>query len=176
MLAILLVPGSSWAGKKSPERPPLPREHTHPSGAFTFRTPEGWAVTTPPSSPETLEAWGGDLGVRFVYRPGESGYDSLHVACMLERLADPMAMEPRVDYEYDFVGSLVGNRRALDSAFAVLYDRPIRGHRAWRQRNVTIVGAGQSLCVVSYAPMAVWKKSPEARALMNAVLGSVTFH
>jgi hypothetical protein len=116
------------------------------------------------------------MGVRFVFRPEESGYDSLHVTCMLERLAAPMDTDPRVLYEYDFVEGLLGDRRVLDSAFAVSYDRPVRGHRQWRQRNVTVVGGGQSLCLVAYVPLEIWKRSSEARNLMNAVLGSITFH
>jgi hypothetical protein len=37
------------------------------------------------------------------------------------------------------------------------------------------VGLGESICLISYAPMPVWKKSKEARALLDAVLSSVTF-
>ena len=40
---------------------------------------------------------------------------------------------------------------------------------------MTVVGGGHSLCAVSYAPAPVWKKSKEARALLDAILGSVTF-
>ena len=43
------------------------------------------------------------------------------------------------------------------------------------QRNITIVGAGQTLCIMTYAPALVWKKSEEARALLDAVVGSITF-
>ena len=46
-------------------------------------------------------------------------------------------VHPQVDYEYDFVGGAVGERRALDSAFVVHYDEPVEGQRDWRQRNVT---------------------------------------
>ena len=160
------------AGKKEP--PSLSQEFSHPSGAFSFRTPESWVLKTP--GPDTLEAWGQGMGVRFVFRKEESGFDSLHVTCMLERLAEPMQTEPRVIYEYDFVEGLLGERRVLDSAFAVSYDRPVRGHRQWRQRNVTVVGAGQSLCLVAYVPLETWKRSSQARDLLNAVLASVTFH
>jgi hypothetical protein len=149
-------------------------EHAHPSGAFSFRTPAGWTVTPVPGRPEALEAWAGALGVRFVYQPGEVGLDSLHVTCMLERLAPPMDMEPRVRYEYDFVGGPFGDARALDSAFAVNYDKAIQGHRTWRQRALTVVGAGHSLCLASYVPAAVWKSSLDARAAADAVLSSVT--
>jgi hypothetical protein len=180
LLAAALVSGGPLpldAGKPAKvEPPPLTQDHEHPSGAFSFRTPEGWSLQPSRVSPEILDVTAGDVLVRFLYRPGETGYDSLHVTCMLERLAPPMDTAPEVSYEYDFVGGVVADRRALDSAFVVKYDNPIRGHRAWRQRNVTIVGGGHSLCVITYAPVAVWKKSPQARATVNAILQSLTFH
>jgi hypothetical protein len=113
--------------------------------------------------------------MRLVERSGEQGLDSFHADCMLERLAPPMDTEPQVKYEYDFVGGMIGQQRALDSAFAVAYDKDVRGHRLWRQRNISLVGLGRSLCVVGYAPAAVWKgKASAARILMDAVLSSVT--
>jgi len=172
VLASLAPPAA--AGKRVPP-PPLPAQHRHPSGGFAFRTPEAWTVDSPPENPETLNAAGDGVVVRFVYRDGESGYDSLHGACMLERLAGAMDMDPVVRYEYDFVGGVIGDRRALDSAFVVTYDKPILGQRQWRQRNVTIVGNGSSLCAITYAPLPLWKKSAPTRALLDAVLGSVTF-
>jgi hypothetical protein len=177
VVALLLVlwAGLAAAGQKTEPPPPLPVEHTHPSGAFVFRTPEGWTLTRPPDRPETLEVWSGDLGLRFVFREGEAGYDSLHATCMLERLAAPMETEPRTRYEYDFVGGAFGSRRALDSAFVVRYDRDVRGHRAWRQRTLTVVGGGQSLCAITYAPEDVWRKSARARATLEGVLASVVF-
>jgi len=174
VLLVAVAPTAAVAGKR-PSPPPLPTEFRHPSGAFTFRTPEGWKVETPPENPETLNAGGDGVLVRFIYRAGESGYDSLHGACMLERLAPAMDMEPVVQYEYDFVGGVIANRRALDSAFVVRYDKPVLGSREWRQRNVTIVGNGDSLCAITYAPLPLWKKSAQIRALLDAVLGSVTF-
>src|SRR5256885_17201676 len=84
-------------------------------------------------------------------------------------------MAPVVRYEYDYVGGVVANRRALDSAFVVSYDQPLLGQRQWRQRNVTIVGNGDSLCAITYAPLALWEKSAPTRALLDAALGSVTF-
>ena len=176
-LAAWTLAGPAWAGKKTAVAPPpLVAEHAHPSGAFRFRTPEGWTVAAVPGRPEAIEAWGGPLGVRFVYQPGESGLDGLHVECMLERLAPPMEMEPRVKYEYEFLGGPIGNARALDSAFAVQYDKGIQGHRSWRQRALTVVGGGHSLCLASYVPADVWKRSPEARATADAVLASVTLN
>jgi hypothetical protein len=154
----------------------LVTEHSSPSGAFTFRTPADWAVENSASQPETINAKGGGVRVRFVHLPGDYGYDSLHGACMLERLAPPAETSPVVKYEYDFVGGPVGgDRRALDSAFTVRYDNAIDGQKEWRQRNVTVVGGGHSLCAVSYAPAPLWKKSKETRALLDSILASVTF-
>lgn len=176
LLAASLWPAAAWAGKKPrPDPPSLTQEHRHPSGAFSFRTPDGWRIAASAVNPDILETGGEDLMVRFLFRTSQDGLDTVHVDCMLERLAGPMATEPQVKYEYDFRGRIFGDRGALDSAFVVRYDAPIQGHRDWRQRNLTIVGAGQTLCVMTYAPAALWKKSMETRALLDAVVGSVTF-
>jgi hypothetical protein len=177
LVAVALCPEAVLAGSKPAAAPPpvLSVEHLHPSGAFLFRTPDDWKVQPSQANPQAIEAWGGDLGLRFVYRAGEAGYDSLHADCMLERLAGPMDTEAHIKYEYEFVGGVVGNRRALDSAFVVRYDAPRHGHREWRQRTVTVVGQGESLCVISYVPRALWKSSYPARAVVDSVLGSVTF-
>ena len=171
--AVALPVGVASAARKPPPPPPLPLEHTHASGAFTFRTPEGW-ILTPGHRPEILDVWSGELGVRFLFREEESGFDTLHETCKLERLADAMDTFPQVKYEYEYVGGPFGDRRALDSAFAVTYDKPVKGHRVWRQRTLTVVGAGQSLCAMSYAPASAWK-SAMTRATLDAVLASVTF-
>jgi hypothetical protein len=176
VLATLLLAGASassaLAGKKKAAPPDLPLLHRHPSGKFTFRTPRDWTVGTSLASPETLEVRGDDLLVKFIFREGEVGLDSLHVTCIDERLAGPMETEPGVKYEYDFLSGTVAGLELLDSAFLVRYDKEIGGHREWRQRNVTLVGAGVSLCAISYAPAARWKKSAETRALLDAVLES----
>jgi hypothetical protein len=57
----------------------------------------------------------------------------------------------------------------------VLYDEAILGEREFRQRNMTIVGGGQSLCIVVFVPSKLWKKSKPARALADAVVKSVEF-
>jgi hypothetical protein len=80
-----------------------------------------------------------------------------------------------VDYEHDFVGGVLGERRALDSAFVVHYDEPVEGHRDWRQWNLTVIGQGESVCVVAYAPQPVWKKSKSARGLLTSVVKSIRF-
>lgn len=171
-LAIFLSPVLGVAGGKGVPAPVLTEEHRHPSGHVSFMTPSDWDVTVQDSS--RVDAWGPDVGLRLVERSGEQGLDSFHVDCMMERLAPPMETEPQVAYEYDFVGGVVAGQRALDSAFAVRYDKEVRGHRQWRQRNVSLVGSGRSLCVVAYAPSAQWKKSSASRAVLDAVLSSVT--
>ncbi len=123
--------------------------------------------------PEIVEARGKELIVRFVHRNRDTGYDGLHVDCMLERLTEAMNMEPQVKYEYDFLSGEQGPHRFLDSAFTVRYDAPVRGHRDWRQRNLTIVGGGQSLCVITYSRLPVWKKSTDARAILDTIVRSV---
>lgn len=173
-LVLLAAPGGV-AGKEPPATPDLPSEHSNSSKTLAFRTPAGWVVEAGSGQPEVTEARGDGLIVRIVRREGELGLDSLHVECMLVRLAGAMDTFPQVDYEYDFVGGAVGERRALDSAFVVHYDQPIEGHRDWRQRNLTVIGGGESVCVVAYAPLPVWKKSKPARNLLTAVVESIRF-
>lgn len=175
MLRTALVLGALLAvGAQKGPPPALPAEHVHPSGRFTFRTPADWRVAGSTDHPGAIEVSdGGELLVRFLYAAGEQGYDTLHVSCMLERFTPENQQHPRVEYEYDFLSGMYGEMRVLDSAFVVRYDEPILGHARWRQRNVTLVGEGMSLCAISYAPEAVWKKQPEARALLDAVLTSV---
>jgi len=170
LVAALALPAST-AEKKAPT---LPAEHVHPSGAFSFRTPAGWTSKMLQDKSDVLEASGDGLLVRFYFRPQEIGLDSLHVMCMDMRLLGPMETSPQVKYEHDFVGGALGERKLLDSAFEVRYDREVNGASDWRQRNVTIVGLGTSLCASSHAPRARWKKS-ETRALLDAVLASVRF-
>lgn len=164
------------AGDRRPVEPPvLASEHTHPSKAFTFRVPEGWTVGPVEGNPQVLQATDGTLGVRFLHYGSEAGFESLHIACMQERIGSAMEAAPRLRYEYDFVWGHLGERRILDSAFVVTYDRPQRGHRAWRQRNLTVAGGGQSLCVMADAPAEAWKKSTASRAALEAIVGSVAF-
>lgn len=171
-LLALLSAASAWAGKKPP---PPALQHVHPSGAFSILTPEDWAVAPANDRPDAWDASRPPLLVRFLYSQGEAGFDSLHVDCMLVRLAHAMAQSPQVKYEYDFLSGTVGDRRVLDSAFLVRYDAPILGHVEWRQRNVTLVGAGESLCVIAYAPRALWKKDKAVRRTLDDIVRSVTF-
>jgi hypothetical protein len=175
LACLLLLPAQSGAGKKDLPAPSLTQEHSNPARTFFFRTPAGWTVSASEGGPEITEARGDGLVLRFVRREGELGLDSLHVECMLVRLAGLMDASPRVDYEYDFVGRNVDDRRALDSAFKVSYDAPIDGHQEWRQWNLTVIGQGESLCVIAHAPWKVWKKSKPTRDLLTAVVGSLRF-
>lgn len=175
-VCLLLVPALGSAGQKDAPAPlDLPSEHSNSSKTLTFRTPAGWAVDAGSGMPEVTEARGDGVILRILRREGELGLDSLHVECMLVRLAPPMETFPQVDYEYDFVSGTLGERRALDSAFVVHYDDAIDGHRDWRQRNLTVIGGGESLCIVAYAPASVWKKTKSARNLLTAVVESIRF-
>lgn len=160
---------------KQKPAPPLVSLHQHPSGAFTFRTPEDWKVEPLASDAQALQAMGDGVIVRFIYRSGDVGYDTLHVDCMMQRLAGPFEVSPEIKYEYDFLSGVVGEMRILDSAFVTTYDDPIQGEREWRQRNLTITGAGHSLCAISYVPVKLWKKSKPMRELVDNVVKSVEF-
>ena len=175
LVTFLLLPTLSGARGKEPPPPSLSQEHTNPSKTVSLRTPEGWTVKTTDGQPEVTEARGDGLVVRILRREGELGLDSLHVECMLVRLRGAMDAFPQVDYEYDFVGGEIAQMRALDSAFVVHYDDPVEEHRDWRQRNLTVVGKGQSVCVIAHAPMPLWKKSKSARNLLTAVVESIRF-
>lgn len=163
------------AAGRGEEPAALAARHRNAAETFSLSTPPGWVFDSRAGRPEVTEARGDGLLVRVVRHDTEIGLDSLHVECMLMRLAPPMDTSPQVDYEYDFVGGVLGERRMLDSAFVVHYDEPIDGHRAWRQRNLTVVGQGESLCVVGHAPLAVWKKQKAARNLLNSVIASVRY-
>jgi hypothetical protein len=164
----LLVLGAAQA-----TAPLLNEAHEAFDGALTFKTPAGWVMGKVAGEPNVVEASSGPLRVRFVYTPTENGFDSLHVTCMLERLAGAMDSDPQVSYEYDFLSGEINGYKILDSAFVVAYDAPVQGERVWRQRNLTIVGSGKSLCAISYAPLGVYKKSKTVRDTLEQVLKSV---
>jgi hypothetical protein len=177
LACLLLLPATVGAGKKKDPTAPtsLPSEHWNESRTVGLRTPARWTLRLAPGPPEVLETRGDGLIVRVLRRESEIGLDSLHVECMLVRLAGAMDTFPQVDYEYDFLGGELGSRRALDSVFVVHYDDPVEGYRDWRQRNLTVVGEGESVCVIAYAPTPVWKKSRPARNLLTSVVESIRF-
>jgi hypothetical protein len=174
MLApLLLLPAVLAAGDKDVP-PPLVEEHWNESHTLSFRTPAGWSVSHGTvQGLQLTEARGDGYVFRLLWREGGFGLDALHVECMMVRLASEMETELHVDYEYDFVGGEVGARRVLDSAFVVEYNPPIDGEKKWRQRNLTVVGDKESVCLVTYAPNGVYKKSKAARKLLTSLVESV---
>jgi hypothetical protein len=170
---LFCLPALVFAGEKGGGIPPLTEQHLNAAQTVRFHTPAGWTVTSVPGKPELTEARGSGLILRVLWRPEEVGLDSLHVDCMLVRLAPENQAGPAVDYEYDFVGGMIGTRRALDSAFVTHYDEPLDGVRNWHQRNVSIVGEGESVCVIGYGPLPAAKKSKPLRKLLDAVMTSV---
>jgi len=171
LAAVLSIPVALGAGEKEPS--PLTDEHWNAARTLSFKTPAGWNVSSKPGDLELTEARGDGLIVRILRRPGELGLDSLHVECMLVRLAPPMETHPHVEYDYDFVGGQLAGRRALDSAFVVEYDVPVDGEKKWRQRNLTLVNDNESVCVVTYAPNLVWKENKAARKLLTSIVESL---
>lgn len=153
----------------------LAQEHSIAEGQVSFRTPAGWVVEPLAGRSDAVQATHESLVVRFVFPSGGAGFDGLHVTCMNDGLRSAMEAAPQTRYEYDFLSGTAGKMRSLDSAFVILYDEPISGHREWRQRNLTLVGEGRSLCAIAYAPVAVLRKSKEARAALDAVIDSVRF-
>jgi hypothetical protein len=173
-LGLLMITAASLTTAAAKPAPSLTHEHRLASSTATFRTPDGWVVSVSGTNPEVVNAEGGNVAVRFLRWDSELGLDALHVLCMVERLAEPMAIEPSIRYEYEFVGGEQAERRVLDTAFAVAYSAPVKGSVEWRQRVVTLVGKGEGLCVVSFCPLPLWKKSREARDLLQAVISSVS--
>jgi len=172
LVAVFSCP--AWAGGKTAV-PELTLEHQHPSGSFSFRTPEGWKVQ--PITNDGLEAWGGALGVRFRFELGEQGIDSWHANCIDDGLAPLPQADPGRKFDYEYVGGLFIDRRMLDTAHNTRYDAAVHGHRDWHQRTLTLVGAGQTMCIIAYAPQGAWRsRKSGAKATLDAVVGSVTFH
>ena len=172
---LFLLPTALAAGQKAAV-PALTEEHWNGSKTLRFKTPAGWTVTNTPGNLEQTEARGNGMILRLLRREGELGLDSLHVECMLVRLAGPMETHPHVDYEYDFIGGEIAGRRVLDSAFVVEYDEPKDGDKKWRQRNLTVMGDGESVCIVTYVPNGTWKKYTWARKLLTSLVESVKWH
>lgn len=175
IVVVLALAAFAAQAKEPPPVPALTAEHPDPTGAFTFRTPAQWKLEPVVGEPSAVQAAGDGVMVRFLYQPGDAGYDSLHVTCMLQRLAEAMEMVPQVRYEYDFLSWEMEDYRFLDSAFVVKYDAPVQGSKEWRQRNLTVVGKGHSLCAISYAPVKLYKKSAMTRAVLDGIVKSVVF-
>ncbi|MCU0241513.1 MAG: hypothetical protein MUF51_03715 [Vicinamibacteria bacterium] len=154
---------------------PLTREHEHPSRSFAFKTPEGWSVTPLKGRPASLEVLGKDVRIWLHYQRGDQGLDATHVNCMAERMASAMSVSADVRFEYDFLSGAYDDFRILDSAFTTTYDRPIDGQQKWRQRNLTMVGGGHTLCVIVFTPLPVWKKDKQLRATVDEVIRSLEF-
>jgi hypothetical protein len=154
---------------------PLAQEHWNGSRTLRFKTPEGWLVQNTSGQVELTEARGDGMRLRLLRWPMDMGLDSTHADCMLQRLAGPMETSLDVRYEYDFVGGEIGERRALDSAFVVEYDAVIDGDKKWRQRNLTVVGAGESVCIITYVRNSMFKKSSAMKKFMTSLVEGVTF-
>lgn len=174
ILAALLAlpPAGLTAGEKLVVKP-LAQEHWNGSRTLRFKTPEGWLVQNVSGQVEVTEARGDGMRLRLLRWPIDMGLDSTHAECMLQRLAGPMETSLDVRYEYDFIGGEIGERRMLDSAFVVEYDAVIDGEKKWRQRNLTVVGAGESICIITYVRNGIWKKSTPARQLLTSLAESV---
>jgi hypothetical protein len=168
-----MVSAASAAAKRG--APELERTHEHPSGAFRIKTPMNWNARDLDARPDVWEIAGSGILIRFFYREGEAGFDGLHVACTQDFLLDPMEVDPRMKYEHDFISGSRWDRRYLDSAFVLTYDRPVLGHREWRQWNLTVVGRGQSLCIIVHCPLPTWKKSRHLRDVLDAVIDTIEF-
>jgi hypothetical protein len=170
-MALGLALQPAWAGERTEELV----ERRHPSGAFSFRTPASWTVDALPVRKDVFQVSGPEGIIWFSYRRGDFGYDSLHAMCMTERLAGKEAASPALAFEYDSRESALAGRAALDSAFLVSLPTAIRDQNIWRVRAVTLVGGGESVCVVAFVPATTWKASKQVRRVVDGVVASITF-
>ncbi len=164
---------AAHAAAPAAEPPSLAQEHRLFDGAVFLRAPEGWQVAPVAGRADAFDVAGDKLVFRLSFHATELPPDAFHGQCLLERLAPALELDAEVNYEYDYVGGRVLGRAALDSAYRVRYDAVTRGAREWRQRSLSLVGQGASLCVVQMAPARDWKNSPRLRDLAAAVLSSV---
>ena len=174
LASLVALPAVLAAGEKIVIKP-LAQEHWNSSRTLRFKTPEGWLVQNTSGQVELTEARGDGMRLRLVRWPMDMGLDSTHAECMLQRLAGPMETSLDVRYEYDFVGGEMGERRALDSAFVVEYDAVIDGDKKWRQRNLTVVGAGESVCIITYVRNGLFKKYTTVRKFLTSLVEGVSF-
>jgi hypothetical protein len=173
---VVLVPALISIGAKPVEPPPLTKVYVHRNEAFRFIVPEGWTFDPVKGDVDAVQTVGDGSVVRIIYRKGELGYDALHGSCLSERLVpEAEGGTEATSYEYDYEEGSIEGRRSLDSAFLVDYGVEVMGHRKWRQRNLTVVGGGHSLCLIAFTPQSVWKKSKAARVVVDAVLQNVKF-
>src|SRR5512141_485041 len=96
-VCLVFLPAPGGAGPKDlpASAAALTAEHWNTSKSLSLRTPAGWVVQAGTGQPELTEARGDGLIVRVLRREGELGLDSLHVECMLVRLAGPMDTFPQ---------------------------------------------------------------------------------
>ena len=174
LVSLVALPAGLTAGEQVAIKP-LAQEHWNGSRTLRFKTPEGWLVQNTSGQVELTAARGDGMRLRLVRWPMDMGLDSTHAECMLQRLAGPMETSLDIRYEYDFVGGEIGERRALDPAFVVEYDAVIDGDKKWRQRNLTVVGAGESVCIITDVRNGLFKKSSAARKFLTSLVESVAF-
>jgi hypothetical protein len=174
---VLVTAAVSWFGSDAigaDKGPLMGPERLHPSGAFTFRAPEGWSVKAAADDPDGVDVTSPEeVVVRFVYHAGELSFDAFHALCVMQRMPEQRNTDPHVHYEYDNVDGILDGRHTMDSAFVMESDAPVRGYKKWHQRTLSIVGRGQSLCIVTRAPTPAWKG--KARTATDAVLKSLKF-
>ena len=92
--------------------------------------------------------------MRFRFKQLEEGIDSWHADCIDDGLAPLAAADPGRRFDYEYVGGIFADRRVLDTGHSMRYDAAVHGHRDWHQRTLTLVGGGQSMCIMAYAPQA----------------------
>lgn len=167
-LAVSALACSFAGADESP--PPLVQQHRLFDGAVMLQTPAGWQAAALTRRSDAVDVSGDGLVFRLSYQPTELPADAFHAQCMLERQAPALELDAEVNYEYEYVGGRLLGRAALDSAYRVRYDEEIQGAREWRQRSLSLVGGGASLCVVQMAPAREWKRSRALRDLAASVL------
>ena len=154
-----------------------PREHRHPSGGFAFRTPEAWKVGRRP----TTRRCSTPPGTAWSCASSTTRARAATTACTAPACSSAwppaMEMEPVVQYEYDFVGG--AHRRPRGPSTPPSWSpttSPILGAHAVAAAQRDHRGRRRRRSARSPTrPLPLWKKSAPTRALLDAVLGSVTF-
>ena len=174
VLAVLMLV-SARAGSPGSPSADGGRLLSHPTAGFTYRVPEGWTSGPLPGRPDVIQVASATALVRFVVQKGELGLDVAHVLCMDERLADPMATSAGTEYEDDFLTNVVAGRHTAFSSLVVAYDAPIMGYRVWWQRNRTIVGGGETICVMGTMPDKLRRKRKRLRHELESIMDGMSF-